>query len=275
MHKLLSHRLRPNLNLNLNLSLNLCLNLSLIIVTLLCFGACKKKEEVKNQPPRAFSAEPIRSSPNTISVRWTESTDPENSLVTYMIFIGDKKSEMRLAVSGLTENNSVFTDKDYVVDDYGIGPQIPYPNNNREFKFAAPIYDLQENTAWEGKIVAVDQDGFSTETYFWSSTTDDVTPPNLRSFFVPADRIKNTSAIVFWDGETEEKSTLFIYLNDVFIRSVNEEDYQQMIVGLSIPVSYYEFTGLTPNTTYQAKVILKDRNGNFGAAKTATFTTTN
>lgn len=243
--------------------------LSILLATIFVLGACKKKDEVKNQPPRDFTVMPVRSSPNDITIRWTESTDPENSIVKYLIFIRPNipGSKMKLVASNLSEASSGLT-----YNESG----IPYPGNNPEFSLVHIIGDLEETTAWEGMIVAVDQDGFSTGKYFWTSTTDDATPPVWFTFDVPVSGIKSTSATLYWDRDHEEKAEFFIYLNDVLITSIKNEDYKHAHVpGGMGPYSYYTFTGLTPNTTYQYKGILKDRNGNASAPKIRSFTTTN
>ncbi len=248
----------------------------IILSGLFTFYACsKKKLDEKNKPPRDFEVAPVRSSPNGIFVRWAESTDPENSIIKYTIYVGVNQSgaEMKLVASNLSEVNSVHSDLEYVADIFGISARIPYPNNNPEYRFAYPIADLEENTAWEGKIVATDQDGYSTEKYFWSSTTDDSNPPQIYTFIMPVAGIKNTSATIYWERQDEARSEMFIYLDDVLISSVKAEDYKHYDLYNIGTVSYYMFTGLNPNTTYQCKLILKDRNGNASAPKIKTFTT--
>ena len=54
------------------------LSIVFIVVT---FFACNQDDATNNLPPRDFEVKAISAGINTVSIRWTESTDPENSTI--------------------------------------------------------------------------------------------------------------------------------------------------------------------------------------------------
>ena len=125
------------------------LSIVFIVVT---FFACNQDDATNNLPPRDFEVKAISAGINTVSIRWTESTDPENSTVKYDIYIAknEPNAEYFRVASELSEEQ--------VSSPYQVDP---------DFRFFYKIENLEHNTQWKGKVIAIVQEGQSKESFFF------------------------------------------------------------------------------------------------------------
>lgn len=120
--------------------------LFLIIILL---GGCSNNN---NAPPRDFEIVQIGEFKDKILLRWTESTDPENSIVTYNIYIKEdiEGADYRLQEAGLIDASFGSG------GNYG-GYSIDKPTPRHIYSY--PIFNLEDGKKWKVKITATDQEG--------------------------------------------------------------------------------------------------------------------
>ena len=168
-------------------------------------------DDTNNLSPREFEVRAVQSGFKNITFRWTESTDPENSIVKYDVYLAENTEgdEFELIAEGLTEQ--LVADKEVITVN---GEEIALdPPENPEFRFAYAATNLTHNTDYKGKVVAFDQEGNTTESYFWTSTLTDQSPPVLGDF-QQVNVYRYNSKIYFTITDNEvSPSNWEIYLN--------------------------------------------------------------
>jgi hypothetical protein len=110
------------------------------------------------------------------------------------------------------------------------------------------LSNLQKNAAYTGKVKATDASGHSTAVDFTLNTSDTPAPSD---FSVKLDGSNNKSLTVSWTAATLPNSQPVVY--DVYIGTA--------LKTANITPTQYLFTGLTPNTSYQIKIIAKSADG--------------
>ncbi len=128
------------------------------------------EKDAENLPPRSFGIGVEEAGSSNLMVRWSESTDPENSIVKYKVYIAEDMPEVELEL---------------VADDI---VESQFAEKNREFFFFHNVMNLKESTAYKGKVVAFDQDGNETEMTFSGLTIKDTFLPKIGGRFTLAYR---------------------------------------------------------------------------------------
>lgn len=232
------------------LKLNMCKIRFLFLLVILVFFLGCSDDEPNNLPPREFNAIAVRSGFNSISFRWTESTDPENSIVKYDIYIAEnvENSEYKLVAKSLSEE--VIADTGVIRTDEGLF--FFDPPENPEFRFAYVATNLIHNTDYRGKVIAIDQEGNETESYFFSSTLTDNTTPSIDNFRQIAAFRYNAKIIFSIEDNDYTNHSIEFYLND--------DLYKKIEVNQS--ASVFSFENLSENSSYNGRIIVTDNNGN-------------
>ncbi|TBN00179.1 hypothetical protein EYD45_14670 [Hyunsoonleella flava] len=106
----------------------------------------------RNEVPRDFEIVQVGEFTDKLLLRWTESTDPENSIVTYDIFI---KEDIE-GTTYLLEKGGLIDSSFGSNGNYG-GFSINKPSTR--FIFSYPILNLEDGKNWKVKITATDQEG--------------------------------------------------------------------------------------------------------------------
>ena len=211
---------------------------------------CDKDE---NLSPRSFSTSIEDADISGFAVHWTESTDPENSIVKYRVYIAENlpEEELQLVADNISETQ--FADK------------------NREYFFFYKFTGLKHNTSYKGKVVAFDQEGNETEIPFNGTTVEDTYMPEFAK--VETLPFKNSADLtIIMRGHSDQLSELTadIYLNEVLVRESSEIRYE------SFPVEEYVFTeeliDLEEDTEYDVKIVVKALNNS--VVNEFTFSTT-
>jgi hypothetical protein len=218
-------------------------------------------DETNNLPPRDFDAIAVESGFNSITFRWTESTDPENSIVKYNVYIAENidGSEYQLIAENLSEELVADTN---VISVEGENIFID-PPENPEFRFAYVATNLIHNTQWKGKVVAVDQDGKTNESYFYSSTLADNNIPSIMDFNQTIYRFNSNLLFRIQDNDYTSH-TIEVYLNNTLYSTFNTSN----VIFIE-----YDLENLTENTSYNGSIIVKDNNGNLSVPYDFTFNT--
>lgn len=227
---------------------------------------------VVNLPPRQFDATAAESGFNSIVFRWTESTDPENSIVKYNVFIAENTPDAEFILIGENLSEQQVADTNTINVD-GTDMEIN-PPENPDFRFAYIATNLIHNKQYKGKVVAIDQDGYSTESLFWSTTLNDDIPPqpydfnlsrlyryNARFGIRVRDNYPNqVSWKIFLNNELHNEST-------ITLNTSSQGDAYGDIVS--------DIEGLAEETLYNARIIVTDLNGNESEPYEFSFVTTN
>jgi hypothetical protein len=243
-------------------------NRFLLITIISIFIISCSDEDNNNLAPREFDAVAVQSGFNSITFRWTESTDPENSIVKYNVYIAENidGSEYELVAENLSEQ--LVADND-VINVNGESISID-PPENPEFRFAYIATNLAHNTDYKGKIVAFDQDGQTAETFFYSSTLLDNIAPVISQFNQSFVYRFNSKIYFALTDNIDTKFNWEIYLNNQLYDSILTIDpFNQTHTGIG-----YYFENLDENTFYSAKIIATDSNGNESNSLEFSFTTT-
>lgn len=142
----------------------------LLFCGLIFFTGCDTDN--KNAPPRDFEIIQVGHYYDKVLLRWTESTDPENSIVTYDIYIKEdiNDANYRLVKGGLTGYN--FDSNGYYIRPNGDSYQID--STDPKFVYSYPILNLDQDKNWSVKIVAIDQDGEKKEKIISAITLEDL-----------------------------------------------------------------------------------------------------
>ncbi|MFD2563565.1 fibronectin type III domain-containing protein [Aquimarina rubra] len=201
------------------------LNMILCLLLLFIVG-CSSDDSLDNLPPRDFDAKAISAGINSLSIRWTESTDPENSIVKYDIYIAknEQNAEFVQIASALSEQQV----------------SSPY-QSDPDFRFFYKIENLEHNTQWKGKVVAVDQEGQRKESFFWTSTQEDKVVPIINNITVGSRKFYARFSVDF-ENSGGYKKEYIVYLNDNLIDSNGFLD------------------NLSEGTTYNLRVQIDDGN---------------
>jgi hypothetical protein len=138
---------------------------SLIVLSFLIVS-CEKQED--NLPPRDFEILHVGGHfHDKIFIRWSESTDPENSEITYDILISEKGNDYQIMEKSISRfdfnSNGIFIRPDSSQMYY-----IEKPSS--EFVYSYSLINLEHNTKYTIKIVAKDQDGQKNEKLLEVST---------------------------------------------------------------------------------------------------------
>ena len=220
------------------------LQLFKFVFLLILLSACTKEN---NLPPRDFGVgvENIRT--NSVLIRWSESTDPENSIVKYRVLFAEKDSE------------------DYTLVSDNIS-ETQFPDRNREFFFFQSISNLKMDTEYKGKIVAFDQDGAETESTFFFRTLLDEYVPVIKEIKYTVYRY---SANIYVDMDYDKNHVYMsdlkadIYLNDELMYEDLEPVYEfRDFIGEQLYFNI-ELEGLEENKNYETKVVVKGLNNSF------------
>ena len=231
----------------------------LFAITSIIIISCSN-DDIRNLPPREFNAIAVQSDFNSITFRWTESTDPENSIVRYDIYMAENidGAEYELIAENLSEQLVADTD---VININGENIFIN-PPENPEFRFAYVATNLTHNTNYKGKIIAFDQEDNKTETYFYSSTLTDNTIPNIINFYQVVYRFNSNIKFSIEDNDYTNH-TIEFYLNNDLNNTFNSNE----------SIIEFTFENLIENTSYNGRIVVTDYNGNVSAPFDFTFTT--
>lgn len=124
-------------------------NKYLVLTLLSLFLVGCSNDESNNLPPRDFDAIAVKSSFHSTTFRWTESTDPENSIVKYNVYIAENTdgAQFQLIAENLSEELVADTD---VINVNGENITID-PPANPDFRFAYVATGLNHNTQIQRK----------------------------------------------------------------------------------------------------------------------------
>lgn len=229
------------------LYLLICLNFLLTIV------GCSSDDG--NVPPRNFEAKLIEEKFNEVYLRWTESTDPENSIVKYRIYVSEdnQNEDFKLVGDEITELE--YADKEYI----SVNGELYRVErlDDSSFRFAYVVTGLNHNSKYKIKIVAYDQDGGATQTTISARTLEDQSSPMIVNFEQKTFRYSNEINYGISDGNSHDFRTQ-VYLNDVLVNE-NRNSYE------------YVFSDLQENTFYGGKIVVSD--GNSSSEYEFNFTT--
>lgn len=203
---------------------------------------CNKDDMDDNMSPRTFRTTVEGISVSGIVVRWTESTDPENSIVKYRVYIAEDiaGAELELIADNISETQ--------------------FPDKNREFFFFHNIFDLKHNTQYKGKVVAFDQDGKETEIPFSAKTVEDTFVPVINEINTQAYKnsidikieIENPPMDYFGGQMTANLYLDGNLISDALSYNFDTDDYKTTFEG--------ELTALNENTSYDVKVLISAAN---------------
>ena len=218
--------------------------------------------ETNNFPPRDFNVIAVKSDFNNITFRWTESTDPENSIIKYNAYIAKNidSSEYELVAANITEELVVGAD---VINVNGQNISID-PPEDPEFKFVYIATNLTHNTNYKIKIIAHDQEGNQTISYLHASTQKDNFYPSVYKIKNEPQRYYTKLDLDISDNSSDNQS-IELYLNGnlhntYFIE--NQFDSRVFIVS-----------ELTESTSYNGRIFVTDNNGNMSVPYDFEFTT--
>ncbi|MFC4219879.1 fibronectin type III domain-containing protein [Flagellimonas marina] len=216
-------------------------------------------DDIRNLPPREFNAIAVQSGFNSITFRWTESTDPENSIVKYNVFISENvdEADYELIAENLSEQLVADTN---VINVNGENISIDSPENP-EYRFAYIATGLKHNTQYKGKIVAFDQEGNTSESYFYSTTLNDNIVPEISFNLQSVYRYNAMFQLSITDNDNNDIDWN-LYLNN------------QLHTSVSVGEFGYHLEDLEEDTSYSGKIIATDSNGNESIPYEFSFATT-
>ena len=148
-------------------------------------------------------------------------------------------------------NNGSNLSFDIILDNDQIAKDIT--TKSWEFK------NLDEQTSYAGKVIAISKDGVTSEDFFNFTTNSHPTPTNVT---IEVANITTSSATVSWsEANIDDNSTVLydVYLNDELLK----EDFTEHLI---------ELNQLNPYKDYTIKVIAKSSEGKISNA-TEEFTT--
>lgn len=237
-----------------------------IILPLISCSSDDTENQNGNLPPRQFDVIATKSGFNSITFRWTESTDPENSIVKYDIYIAEntEDAEFQLIAENLTEQQIADTN---VININGGYIEID-PPENPEYRFAYVATDLDHNKQYKGKVVAKDEEGQSSESAFWSTTLMDDVPPVIDSFTQHSTYRFNAKLFFRVREKESRKFTWRLFLNGTLFYE-EEAAFQ----GTSESI-YLDLENLSEETSYDGEIIIVDGNGNESEPFNFSFATT-
>ncbi len=225
---------------------NLLKTATILFCVMLWLSGCEKNNDLT---PRSFTVVVEDIYISSMVVRWTESTDPENSIVKYRVYIAEdvEGAEFELVADNISENQ--FSQK-------------------REFLFFQNISDLKNNTRYRGKVVAFDQDGDETEIGFSAKTVkgDNTATASIR----PYQKSAEVTVEVDYTGYmgANRKLTADIYVNDILVK----ENIEATVENVNEEVRFVEIIdNLEKNTEYDLRIVLESSNNRI--EKELTFST--
>lgn len=148
--------------------MKLCLNIILFLFLIVVVG-CNSDDTINNLPPRDFETKAISARINDITIAWNESTDPENSIIKYEIYLAENISGAEFVKIGPNfEEEEILS-------------LFPL---SQEFKYSYKVEKINHNTNWKGKVVAIDEDGQKKVSFFWTTTQEDNVVPVINDITV-------------------------------------------------------------------------------------------
>jgi len=184
-----------------------------------------------NEPPTAPANPNPENGETGVSVipilRWQESTDPDETTITYDLYFGEDQDSLSVKASNLETNSYTFAES------------------------------LVNGTTYYWKVVAKDGQGGETSSEIWSFTTN--YPPTAPSNPEPASGATGVSVTptLRWDESTDPDETTITY--DLYLGKTQSN---LSLKASNLDTASYDLTeSLDEGTRYYWKVVAKDGKG--------------